>query len=154
MNHSRTASLLSPALSHCAGLHHHQLHPVPRSPHPLLFLLLQATGEKHTTTVKKDTFSPDWNETFTFSYDSTAAVSDLSVTVMDWDRLSKADLVGEVVIPADTLLSFLQQHQNVTHEGSYPVLNGGRSGLFQSATALSLLDPSLQAFEQSAVRAL
>ncbi len=37
---------------------------------------------------------------------------------------------------------------------AYPVLNGGRSGLFQSATALSLLDPSLQAFEQSAVRAL
>jgi hypothetical protein len=100
---------------------------VPHSPGPLLLLLLQATGEKHTTTVKKDSFSPDWNETFTFSYDSTAAVSDLSVTVMDWDRLSKADLVGEVVIPADTLLCFLQQHQNVTHEGSYPVLNGGKT---------------------------
>jgi hypothetical protein len=46
---------------------------------------------------------------------------------MDWDMLTKADLVGKVVIPADTLKTFLQQQQNVMQEGSYPVLKEGEA---------------------------
>jgi chromosome segregation ATPase len=83
-------------------------------------------GEKHKTTVKKNSYSPDWNETFAFSFDDISAdVSDLSVVVIDWDMIKKADVVGKVVIPADNLQAFLQQKQNVTQEVSYPVLNKG-----------------------------
>ena len=51
----------------------------------------------------------------------------------------------------------LQQIENLesaslTFSEGYLHLNGGRSGLFQRARALTLLDPSLQAFEQSALR--
>ena len=40
--------------------------------------------------------------------------------------LTKADLVGKVVIPADTLKSFLRQQPNVIQEGSHPVLKEGK----------------------------
>ena len=41
--------------------------------------------------------------------------------------LTIADLVGKVVIPADTLKAFLQQQQNVIEEGTYPVLKKGEA---------------------------
>jgi chemotaxis protein histidine kinase CheA len=92
------------------------------------FCEIEWQGEKQKTTVKKNSYSPDWDETFSFSFDDiSGALSDLSVVVMDWDMLTKADLVGKVVIPASTLKSFLQQEQNVTLEGSYPVLNEGKA---------------------------
>jgi hypothetical protein len=92
------------------------------------FCEIEWQGKKQKTTVKKNSYSPDWDETFSFSFDDiSGAVSDLSVVVMDWDMLTKADLVGKVVIPADTLKSFLQHEQNVTREGSYPVLNEGKA---------------------------
>ena len=49
------------------------------------------------------------------------------MAVMDWDMLTKADLVGKVVIPADTLKAFLQQQHNVIQEGSYRVLKEGEA---------------------------
>jgi hypothetical protein len=91
------------------------------------FCEIEWQGEKHKTTVKKNSYSPDWDETFSFFFDDiSASVSELSVVVMDWDMLTKADLVGKVVIPAGTLKAFLQE-QNVTQEGSYPVLNEGKT---------------------------
>ena len=84
-------------------------------------------GQKYKTTVKKDSYSPDWNETFAFPVESiSAGVSSLSVVVMDWDMLKKNDLVGEVVIPGNTLQGLLKGKHTITMEDSFVVLNKGK----------------------------
>jgi hypothetical protein len=85
-------------------------------------------GQKYKTTVKKNSYSPDWNETFAFPVENiSAGVSCLSVVVMDWDMMSKNDLVGEVVIPGHTLQAFLQGKHTVTMEDSFEVVNKGEA---------------------------
>ena len=78
------------------------------------------------TKVKKNSYSPDWEETFAFTFDDVSqGVADLSVVVMDWDRLTNPDEVGRVVIPSETLHAFLLQAQAATEEGSFAVLKKG-----------------------------
>ena len=69
------------------------------------FCEIEWQGQKYKTTVKKNSCSPDWNETFAFPVEN-ISLGVLSVVVMDWDMVSKNDLVGEVVIPGDTLQAF------------------------------------------------
>jgi hypothetical protein len=92
------------------------------------FCEVEWQGQKFKTTIKKNSYSPDWNETFAFPVENiSAGVSCLSVVVMDWDMMSKNDLVGEVVIPGHTLQAFLQGKHTVTMEDSFEVLNKGEA---------------------------
>jgi hypothetical protein len=92
------------------------------------FCEVEWQGQKFKTTIKKNSYSPDWNETFAFPVENiSAGVSCLSVVVMDWDMMSKNDLVGEVVIPGNTLQGFLQGKHTVTMEDSFEVLNKGEA---------------------------
>jgi hypothetical protein len=50
------------------------------------------------TQVKKNTYSPDWNERFEFEF-AGEVTGDLVLTLKDWDRFSSPDLVGQVSIP-------------------------------------------------------
>jgi len=61
------------------------------------------------STVKKNTLSPDWGETFTFDF-NVAAFEEVSVlqqhitiTVKDWNKLSSAAFVGKASIPMQVL---------------------------------------------------
>jgi hypothetical protein len=45
---------------------------------------------------------------------------------MDWDMVSKNDVIGEVVIPGDTLQAFWQGKHTATVEDSFAVLNKGK----------------------------
>jgi hypothetical protein len=56
-----------------------------------------------------------------------------AVVVKDWDRLTNPDEVGRVVIPSETLLSFLQQREAATEEGSFAVLKEVRARRFVRA---------------------
>ena len=49
------------------------------------------------TRVKKNTYSPDWNERFEFEFVG-EVTGDLVLTLKDWDRFSSPDLVGQVSI--------------------------------------------------------
>jgi hypothetical protein len=83
-------------------------------------------GQEYTTTVKKNSYSPDWNETFAFPVEN-ISIGSLSVVVMDWDMVSKNDVIGEVVIPGDTLQAFWQGKHTATVEDSFAVLNKGKA---------------------------
>ena len=92
------------------------------------FCELEWQSQKYKTTVKKNSYSPDWNETFAFPVKNiSAGVSSLTVVVMDWDMMSKSDLVGEVVIPGNTLQAFLQGQHPLTMNDSFAVLNKGKA---------------------------
>ena len=135
-------------------------------------------GQTAKTAVKKNSYSPDWDETFAFFFaDISAGITDLegalvlkvcscctrvcrrawelwvcafsppaakllildlatptAVVVKDWDRLTNPDEVGRVLIPAETLLGFLQQREAATEEGSFAVLKEVSDASFLSPT--------------------
>ncbi|KAL6070885.1 Synaptotagmin-7 [Balamuthia mandrillaris] len=63
------------------------------------YVVLTVNGQhKQKTQVKKQTLNPSWNETFSFRLQNTAA-SQLLIQVMDWDRFSSDDFMGQVEIP-------------------------------------------------------
>ena len=96
-----------------------------------VFCEIEWQSQHAQTKVKKNSYSPDWEETFAFTFDDVSqGVADLSVVVMDWDRLTNPDdvgrvEVGRVVIPSETLHAFLLQAQAATEEGSFAVLKEG-----------------------------
>lgn len=53
-------------------------------------------GQQGKTSIKKNSYSPDWDETFAFSFRD-ATVGDLTLVVSDFDRLTDPDEVGKVV---------------------------------------------------------
>jgi hypothetical protein len=92
------------------------------------FCEVEWQGQKYKTTVKKNSYSPEWNETFAFPVKSiSACVSSLSVLVMDWNMMSKSDLVGEVVIRGDTVQALFKGKHPVTMKDSFAVLNKGKA---------------------------
>ena len=57
--------------------------------------------QQHTTSVKKNTLSPDWGESFHFAFDEAtfdqnAPGSGLKLTVMDWNKLSHHAHIGDI----------------------------------------------------------
>jgi Ca2+-dependent lipid-binding protein len=54
-------------------------------------------GQERKTKIVKNSYSPDWDETFTFVFEDVAAVGDLTLLVLDFDRLTDPDQVGKVV---------------------------------------------------------
>ena len=75
------------------------------------FCELEWLGQKFKTSVKKNTYSPEWHETFTFNYvfpttglQEWAEASKLRITVSDWDLLGDADYIGSSLVPAGQLV--------------------------------------------------
>eukprot|EP00961_Rhodomonas_salina_P062194 834904-Rhodomonas_salina.1 len=68
------------------------------------FVALRFEGQDHKTDKKQKTYSPDWNQTFTFLVDDVAKpLGDMRLEVLDWDRNSKNDLIGHVIVPGTPL---------------------------------------------------
>lgn len=58
-------------------------------------------GKKKKTTVKKRTLNPYYNETFTFNVPfEKIETTSLMVAVLDFDRMSKSELIGKTIIGA------------------------------------------------------
>eukprot|EP00961_Rhodomonas_salina_P258636 3495138-Rhodomonas_salina.2 len=63
------------------------------------YCLIKYGGKVQRTKTVKNSYSPDWEETFSFDAPADGdAPGTLSVTLMDWDRLGKDDRVGEIVL--------------------------------------------------------
>ena len=62
---------------------------------------------EHKTRIIKNTLSPDWNETFIATLDKHQVAvqqeSAISLIVMDWDRLTKNDLIGTAEIGGEVI---------------------------------------------------
>jgi len=96
------------------------------------FCKIDWAGFHGRTEVVSNTYSPDWDETFAFAFEDVAAgVSDLSVVVLDHNLMKSPKEVGRVMIPGETLQTFLQQQRTVIEEGSFAVLKEGDTVLGQ-----------------------
>ena len=96
------------------------------------FCKIDWAGFHGRTDVVSNTYSPDWDETFAFAFEDVAAgVSDLSVVVLDHNLMKSPKEVGRVMIPGETLQTFLQQQRTVIEEGSFAVLKEGDTVLGQ-----------------------
>jgi Ca2+-dependent lipid-binding protein len=60
---------------------------------------------EHRTETLKSTYTPEWNQTFTFVFSdcSKPVRTDLALRVKDWDATSKDDEVGSFTIPASRM---------------------------------------------------
>jgi Ca2+-dependent lipid-binding protein len=75
---------------------------------PYCVLVFQET-EMRTPTIK-DTYTPEWNESFIFEvhHVEKACDSDFRLTVMDWDATSKDEEVGSFTIPGPRMSEILR----------------------------------------------
>ena len=88
------------------------------------YCMLNFAGKDFETKVVKNTYSPDWNEKFTFEIDDVSKrPSAVSITVMDWDRLSKNEKVGEIVITSERMWDVLRTRDNWTEERERGIIN-------------------------------
>ena len=85
------------------------------------FCRLIFCGEQVQTSVKKNTYSADFNETFEFDLSNDQNPSALSIEVLDWDRLGAADVVGKVIL-LDSVMSKIIQ-TGVRQEFEYKVMS-------------------------------
>ena len=74
-------------------------------------------GVERKTCKVKNACQAQWTEAFEFSV--VGCVSEAVVTLMDWDRLGKDEVVGSVSIPLDVLISGAQQEQQVAIQFSF-----------------------------------
>ncbi|MGB1595004.1 MAG: PDZ domain-containing protein, partial [Promethearchaeia archaeon] len=83
-------------------------------------------GFKGKTSVKAHSCSPRWEETFAFFFDDVTSLADLLIVVKDWradGQVCDEKQIGQVLIPAESLQTFLQQDQVAHEEGSFAVLD-------------------------------
>ena len=87
-------------------------------------------GTVYKTSVKKNTYTPTWDEVLTFDVeDVTADPGPLRITVMDWDRVGESEKVGMVVIPAVKMqevvrgrIGWKEERVRQVRDGSKPVV--------------------------------
>jgi hypothetical protein len=82
----------------------------------------------HTTKTQKNTYSPDWAENFEFLVDdvSQKPAEGLKVVLMDWDRMSKNERVGEVFVSADRIWDILRTRSNWQEERDRQVIENAK----------------------------
>ncbi|XP_061340177.1 16 kDa phloem protein 2-like isoform X2 [Gastrolobium bilobum] len=73
------------------------------------YVILTYRAQEHKSTVQEGAGSnPQWNESFLFTISDSA--SELNLRIMDKDKFSKDDFLGEATIPLDAVLE----------EGTFP----------------------------------
>ncbi len=80
------------------------------------FCIIDFAGKIERTTMRQNTYSPSWDcEYFVFDVDQTCLDSKdlhtLKIKVMDWDRLGKNEVVGEVEINPEKIESILNSEE-------------------------------------------
>ena len=74
-------------------------------------------GQKHATSYKKQTYDPEWNEDFSFTFDHdtmTKGISDLVLGLKDWDAssLMNYDHVGDATVRAEEIDAFVKSGED------------------------------------------
>lgn len=92
------------------------------------FCELEWLGQKFRTQVVKNSFTPTWQETFTFplsQLDKHSGVPDLKLVLKDWDRIADADVVGYCTISCNTLATALDPISSDSLNLTLPVTTDG-----------------------------
>lgn len=89
------------------------------------FVKFEYRGTNYKTQIKKKTLDPVWSETFLIDYMPGSDERNLKLQIMDWDRFTSDDPLGEVIID----LSLLSVGSPPINK-AFPVVNGGSGQLF------------------------
>jgi len=71
------------------------------------YVILKYEGFEFKTDTVAGSLDPHFNQTFVFPVDNRQDPGSLLIMVMDWDRISKDDLVGSARIPSEALAAIL-----------------------------------------------
>jgi len=63
------------------------------------FIVVHFVDQREKSAVIRKTLNPEWNAQFTFSCAGVSDQTQMQFTVMDWDRFSADDYMGEVSVP-------------------------------------------------------
>ncbi|EKX32636.1 hypothetical protein GUITHDRAFT_58474, partial [Guillardia theta CCMP2712] len=67
------------------------------------YCVINYSGEERKSSVKKNTYSPDWGERLDFEVEGGGEVKEMTVDVWDYDMVGSNDKVGSVRISAAEL---------------------------------------------------
>jgi hypothetical protein len=76
--------------------------------------------------VRKNTYSPEWGQSFAFDLEDISCFGPLRVTVMDWNRYSQHELIGVVDITEDQIHHILfETFTDWNQQHTFPILKNG-----------------------------
>jgi hypothetical protein len=65
------------------------------------YCIVKCDDTKFETAVVKKTYTAEWSDVFSFSARESTPFSTLTLTLMDWDKMSKDDYIGEIALTLD-----------------------------------------------------
>jgi hypothetical protein len=68
------------------------------------YIVLSLGSQKHQTSIKYSTYDPNYEEEFVFSFDEGTS-DNLTMDLMDWDRLTEHDYIGTVQIDLNNVIA-------------------------------------------------
>jgi hypothetical protein len=92
------------------------------------YAIVSFEGMELRTKTVKNTYEPEWNETFEWYVGDVhkGCSKDLTVTIMDWDAGSKDDEVGSFTIPAARMCEIVRAKIGQTLEDTFTLFQGGK----------------------------
>jgi len=73
--------------------------------------------------VRKNTYCPEWGQSFAFDLEDISSVGPLRVTVMDWNKYSQHELIGVVEITEDQIHHILfETYTDWNQQHTFPIL--------------------------------
>ena len=81
-------------------------------PYAMIYLDVDARAHIYQTQVIKDDLNPVWNYMCQIAIDGTSTISDLSITVMDRDELSKDDPLGACTVLCNNIYDTIKSKEN------------------------------------------
>jgi hypothetical protein len=95
---------------------------------PYALVFLPGLADFKTEVIKK-TYSPDWDQAFSFDVPDVLddCYSDLTLKIMDYDMLTKNDIVGSCVVPGFRITQLFRATDNWEATESFLLMNRGQA---------------------------
>jgi hypothetical protein len=95
---------------------------------PYVLFDLPTHAQFKTETLRK-TYSPDWNHAFSFDVPDVLdeCCTDLTLTVMDYDMLTKNDTVGTATVPGFRVTELFRAADNFESDETFVLIKGGQA---------------------------
>ena len=71
------------------------------------YILLSLGNQKQQSSIKYNTYDPDYDEEFNFAIADTTSSEPLTLDLMDWDRFTEHDYIGSLQIDINSILASL-----------------------------------------------
>ena len=126
------------------------------------YIILSYGNQKYQSTIKYNTYDPDYDEEFNFQLDEILSSDPLTLDLMDWDRLTAHDYIGSLQIDLDSIVSALSEHPGDSIDRLCEVKNlraaamdkvTGHDGAHTTVTLSFLSEDHVKSFSSNSVSA-